>query len=171
MYPEDMYLKLKNYWDYEVNLMKKELFYRIVIGVLSGIVICYCITIGISIALGNGVFYPCVPSLINHYGSELNAVIIQTILSVILGAGFAGASVIWEKDEWSLLKQTGIYFAIVTVIMMTVAYVCEWMEHSVKGVASYFTVFFAIFIVVWLVRYIGWKIYISKIKEKITKQI
>jgi type VI protein secretion system component VasF len=55
--------------------------------------------------------------------------------------------------------------------MMTVAYVCEWMEHSVKGVASYFTVFFAIFIVVWLVRYIGWKIYISKIKEKITKQI
>jgi hypothetical protein len=55
--------------------------------------------------------------------------------------------------------------------MMTVAYVCEWMEHSVKGVACYFTVFFAIFIVVWLVRYIGWKVYISKIKEKITKQI
>jgi hypothetical protein len=109
--------------------------------------------------------------LANHYGSELNAVIIQTILSAILGAGFAGASVIWEKDEWSLLKQTGIYFAIVTVIMMMVAYVCEWMEHSVKGVASYFAVFFAIFIMVWLVRYIGWKVYISKIKEKITKQI
>jgi hypothetical protein len=36
--------------------------------------------------------------LVKHYGSELNAVIIQTILSAILGAGFAGASVIWEKD-------------------------------------------------------------------------
>jgi hypothetical protein len=109
--------------------------------------------------------------LVKHYGSELNAVIVQTILSAILGAGFAGASLIWEKDEWSLLKQTGVYFAIVTVMMMTVAYACEWMEHSVRGAAGYFAVFFAIFILVWFVRYISWKIYILKIQEKITKQI
>ena len=25
--------------------------------------------------------------------------------------------------------------------MMTVAYICEWMEHSVKGVLSYFGIF------------------------------
>lgn len=149
--------------------MKKELLHRIIYGLLGGIVVSHFITIGISITLGDGNFYPCVPSLVDRYGSELTAVIIQTILSAVLGVGFAGASVIWEKDDWSLLKQTGIYFAIITVLMMTVAYICEWMEHSVSGVARYFGIFFGIFAVVWVVRYAIWKNRISKIKEKISK--
>ena len=148
----------------------KKLLLRILIGILGGITISYLITIGISIVLGNGEYYPCVPSLIERFGNELHAVIIQTILSAVLGAGFAGASVIWEKDDWSLLKQTGIYFAIVTVLMMSIAYVCEWMEHTVKGVAIYFGIFLAIFVVVWVVQYVFWKIRISKLKEKLTRK-
>ena len=101
----------------------------------------YLITIGISIFLGDGNFYPCVPSLIKQFGNEITAVIVQTILSALLGAGFAGSSLIWEKDDWSLLKQTSVYFAIVTVLMMTVAYVCKWMEHSVKRFFSSRSIF------------------------------
>lgn len=149
--------------------MKKELVSRVFIGVLIGVVISYFITIGISLVIGDGNYYPCVPSLIERFGNEVTAVIIQTVLSAVLGAGFAGASVIWEKDEWSLLKQTGIYFLIVSVLMMTIAYICEWMEHSVKGVLSYFAIFLVIFIVVWVVRYLSWKVRISKIKEGIQK--
>ena len=149
--------------------MKKEFILRVFVGLLGGIVISYLITIGISLAIGDGSYCPCVPSLIERFGNEVTAVIIQTVLSAILGAGFAGSSLIWEKDEWSLLKQTSIYFGIVSVLMMTVAYICEWMEHSVKGVLSYFAIFFAIFIVVWIVQYLIWKIRISKIKEGIQK--
>lgn len=148
--------------------MKKELISRIAVGLLGGIVICYLITIGISISLGDGNFYPCVPSLVKRFGNEITAVIVQTILSALLGAGFAGSSLIWEKDDWSILKQTSIYFAIVTVLMMTVAYVCEWMEHSVKGVLCCFAIFFAIFIIVWLIQFVIWKRRISKINSKIT---
>ena len=149
--------------------MKKEFARRVFVGLLRGIVISYLITIGISIAIGDGSYYPCVPSLIERFGNEVTAIIMQTALSAVLGAGFAGSSIIWEMDEWSLLKQTSIYFGIVSVLMMTVAYVCEWMEHSVKGVLSYFSIFFAIFIVVWIVQYLIWKIRISKIKEGIQK--
>ena len=149
--------------------MKKELLFRVFVGVLGGVVLSYFITIVISLTVGDGNYYPCVPSLIERFGSEVTAVIIQTVLSAILGAGFAGSSLIWEKDEWSLLKQTSIYFGIVSVLMMTVAYICEWMEHSVKGVLSYFGIFFAIFVVVWIVQYLIWKIRISKIKESIQK--
>ncbi|MBQ8815685.1 MAG: DUF3021 family protein, partial [Lachnospiraceae bacterium] len=39
------------------------------------------------------------------------------------------------------------------------------MEHSLKGVLSYFAIFLAIFIVVWLVQYFIWKVRISKIKK------
>ena len=149
--------------------MKKEFVLRVFIGLLGGIVISYLITIGISLAIGDGSYYSCVPSLIERFGNEVTAIIIQTVLSAVLGAGFAGSSIIWEMDEWSLLKQTSIYFGIVSVIMMTVAYICEWMEHSVKGILSYFGVFFAIFIVIWIVQYLIWKIRISKIIEGIQK--
>ena len=148
--------------------MKKELFFRVFVGILGGVVISYFITIGISLVIADGNYYPCVPSLIERFQSEIAAVIVQTILSAVLGAGFAGSSLIWEKDDWSLLKQTGVYFAIVTVLMMTVAYVCEWMEHSVKGVLCYFAIFFAIFIIVWLIQFVILKRRILKIKSKIT---
>ena len=149
--------------------MKKELLFRVFVGVLGGVVLSYIITIVISLTVGDGNYYPCVPGLTERFGNEVIAVIVQTVLSAILGAGFAGSSLIWEKDEWSLLKQTSIYFGIVSVLMMTVAYVCEWMEHSVKGILSYFAIFLVIFIVVWIVQYLIWKVRISKIKEGIQK--
>ena len=149
--------------------MKKEFVLRVFIGLLGGIVISYLITIGISLAISDGSYYPCVPNLIERFGNEVTAIIIQTVLSAVLGAGFAGSSIIWEMDEWSLLKQTSIYFGIVSVLMMTVAYICEWMEHSVKGILSYFGIFFAIFIVVWIVQYLIWKVRVSKIKEGIQR--
>lgn len=148
--------------------MKKELINKIASGLLVGIVICYLITIGISISLGDGNFYPCVPSLIERFGNEITAVIVQTILSAVLGSGFAVSSLIWEKDDWSLFKQTSVYFVIVTILMMTVAYICEWIEHSVKGVLCYFAIFFAIFIIVWVIQFVIWKRRISKINSKIT---
>lgn len=149
--------------------MKKEFARRVFVGLLGGIVISYLITIGISIAIGDGSYYPCVPSLIERFGNEVTAIIMQTVLSAVLGAGFAGSSIIWEMDEWSLLKQTSIYFGIVSVLMMTIAYICEWMEHSVKGILSYFGIFVAIFIAVWIVKYLIWKVRVSRIKEKIQK--
>ena len=149
--------------------MKKEFARRVFVGLLGGIVISYLITIGISIAMGDGSYYPCVPSLIERFGNEVTAIIMQTVLSAVLGAGFAGSSIIWEMDEWSLLKQTSIYFGIVSVLMMTIAYICEWMEHSVKGILSYFGIFVAIFIAVWIVQYLIWKVRVSRIKEKIQK--
>lgn len=149
--------------------MKKEILFRLFIGFLGGIVLSYFITIAISLTIGDGNYYPCVPSLTERFGNEIAAVIVQNVLSAILGAGFAGCSFIWEKDDWSLLKQTSIYFLLASILMMSVAYVCEWMEHSVKGVLSYFGIFFAIFVAVWIVRYGIWKVRISKIKEGIQK--
>ena len=89
--------------------MKKKLIGRGVIGFPVGIAIGYVITVIISICIGDGFFYPVTPELVNKMGSELNAVLIQTGLSGIMGTGFAMASVIWEIDSWSLAKQSGIY--------------------------------------------------------------
>ena len=147
--------------------MKRTILFRMISGLFVGIVISYLITIAISLCVGDGSYYPCVPSLTEQFHSEITAIVIQTILSAFLGAGFGGSSVIWEIEGWGILKQTGIYFAIVSVLMMTVAYVLHWMEHSVIGVLKYFSLFFAIFVVVWIVQYCIWRKKIEALNGKI----
>ena len=110
--------------------MKKKLIGRGVIGFPVGIAIGYVIPVIISICIGDGFFHPVNPELVNKMGSELNAILIQTGLSGIMGTGFAMASVIWEIDSWSLAKQSGIYFAIACVIMFPISYFANWMPHS-----------------------------------------
>lgn len=117
-----------------------------------GITIGYIITICISANIANGSYYPCVPALVEESGSELNAVVLQTVLCGILGAAFGGSSVIWQIERWSLAKQTGIYFLIVSTAMLPVAWFAYWMDHSVAGFFSYFGIFALIFAVVWIVE-------------------
>ncbi len=134
MFPGGMLLKSNNYWDYEVVKMKKKIILRGLFGLPVGIAIGFVITLLISICIGDGSFYPVTPELIQTTGNELNAVVLQTILCAILGVGFAMASVIWEIDSWSLAKQSGVYFLVISVVMLPIAYFANWMKHSIIGV-------------------------------------
>lgn len=150
--------------------MKKKIIMRGLFGLPAGIAFGFIITIIISACIGKGIYYPVKPSLIEVAGSELNAVILQTVLCGIMGAGFAMASVIWKLDSWSLAKQSGIYFLIACVITLPVAYIANWMEHSVVGFLSYAGIFTAIFIAVWFIQYLAWKQKIKKINARVKNQ-
>lgn len=149
--------------------MKKKIIMRGLFGLPTGIAIGFVITLIISICIGNGSFYPVTPELIDATGNELNAVILQTVLCAIMGAGFAAASIIWELDSWSLAKQSGIYFMIISVIMLPIAYITNWMKHTVLGVLSYVAIFVAIFVAVWLSQYLLWKRKIKQMNTLVNK--
>lgn len=150
--------------------MKKQIIKRGLFGFPVGIAIGFVITIIISVCVRDGNFYPVTPELIETMGNEVNAVILQTVLCGIMGTGFAMASVIWELDSWSLAKQSGIYFLIVCIIMLPIAYIANWMEHSIGGFLSYVGIFVAIFVAVWLAQYLIWKGKIKKMNELINKE-
>ena len=94
MYPDDTFQNSKKYWEYEVNKMKKKIILRSIFGFPIGITIGYLITIFISLGWANGYYTPCVPELVNAMGSEINAVVLQTLLCGLMGAGFAASSAI-----------------------------------------------------------------------------
>ena len=147
--------------------MKSKIIQRGLLGFPLGISIGFVITLIISIGIGKGSFYPVTPELIETMGNELNAVILQTVLCGIMGAGFAMASVIWEIDSWSLVKQSGIYFGIACALMLPIAYIANWMKHSVFGILSYIGVFVGIFVFVWLIQYFMWRSKIKKMNDGI----
>lgn len=134
--------------------MKKKLILRCKLGILPGIAIGYLITIVLSLICGQGYYSPCMPQLAEAAGSESQAVLWQALLSGVLGAGFGAASVIWEIEGWSIVKQSGIYFGIISLIMMPIAYVLCWMEHSVGGFLTYFGIFALIFVIIWVVEFV-----------------
>ena len=93
--------------------MKKKLIFRCLIGAPLGLALSTLITVFISLTVGDGNYYAVVPSLIGDCGSELNAVLLQTVCSLLYGAAWAGASLIREKEDRSLLRQTGFILSCV----------------------------------------------------------
>ena len=149
--------------------MKKQIIKRSLWGFPLGITLGYIITILISLGWANGYYVPCVPELISATGNEINAVILQTLLSGIIGTGFAASSVIWDIDNWSIVKQTGIYFSIISIIMLPIAYLAYWMEHSVRGFLIYFGIFVFIFAISWITMYVVGKSNVKKMNAKLFK--
>ena len=140
---------------------------RIWIGLPVGIAMGYIITLIISACIGDGTFYSVAPELTEKMGNELNAVILQTVLCGVIGGGFAAASVIWELDSWSLAKQSGVYFLVIGIILLPIAYVTNWMQHTVVGLLSYIGIFVGIFMAVWFSQYFCWKQQIKKINDRV----
>lgn len=146
--------------------MKKQIILRGLIGIPIGICIGYLITLIVSAVIGDGQFHSATPELIDQQGSELSAVLFQTLLSALLGLVFGASSVIWELDHWSILKQTGIYFLITLMTMLSISYIAGWMEPSIKGLVIYMGIFIGIFIITWLIQYLIWKNKVKTMNQK-----
>ena len=140
---------------------------RGLLGIPLGIAIGFIITLIISGIYGNGEYLSARPELIAEMGSEINAVLLQTGLSALVGMAFAAGSVIWEMEDWSHAKQTGIYFLVTALVMLPVAWFARWTERSFKGIAIYFGTFVVVFIIIWAIQYFFWRQKIKKMNEKL----
>ena len=145
--------------------VKKEAFKRGLNGMPQGIAIGLLIAIIHSLIAGELMMTPMI--LIEQFDSAVNALIVQTLFSGLIGATFGACSVIWNMDNWSILKQTALYFGTTSIVFFPVSYFMHWMRHSLAGIALYFIIFIAIFFISWMGGYIYLKININKIKEKL----
>ena len=125
------------------------------------------ISLFLSLLFGEGKYYPFAASLVFFTGSEVKAMLLQTMLSGILGSVFGGMSFIWEIERWSILKQTAVYFLSVSIPMMGISYLLYWMEHSLNGFLLYFLIFVMVFIVVWLFNLAMYWIKIRKMNQNL----
>ncbi|MBR2807397.1 MAG: DUF3021 domain-containing protein [Oscillospiraceae bacterium] len=147
--------------------MKKKILLRCLLGAPLGLAISTIITIFISYAMGDGSYYAVVPELVRDCGSEINAVALQAVCSLLYGAAWAGASLIWEADGWSLLKMTVTHLLICSLATFPVAYLMRWMDHSLSGIALYFGIFLATYAVIWITQYSAMKRKIDELNSSL----
>lgn len=125
------------------------------------------ISLFLSLLFGEGKYYPFAASLVFFTGSEVKAMLLQTMLSGILGSVFGGMSFIWEIERWSILKQTAVYFLSVSIPMMGISYLLYWMEHSLNGFLLYFLIFVMVFFMVWLFNFAIYWFKVRRINEEL----
>lgn len=112
--------------------------------------------------MGNGEYFPAPHELTDWCGNATVAVIVQMICSLFVGAVCGGSSVIWEIEKWSLLKQTLVHFAIISVPFFGVGYLMNWLPHYIYGALGYVGGFVLVYLIMWCSIYFSIK---SKIKK------
>ncbi len=147
--------------------MKRQILRYCLIGAPIGLALSTLITICISLCIGDGNYYPVVPTLAAECGSELNAVALQALCSMLYGAAWSGASLIWDQEHWSMLRQTVTHLAICSTATLPTAYLMHWMEHSAAGILSYFGIFIAIYAVIWLGMYLRMRQRVRRINARL----
>lgn len=147
--------------------MKRKIFLRCMIGAPLGLAISTLITILISLLVGDGNYYPVVPELAEDCGSELAAVLVQALCSLLYGAAWGGASVIWELEQWSLLRQSLTHLAACSLATFPIAYLMQWMPHSALGALLYFAIFFGIYLFLWLTQFFATKKRIQAMNDRL----
>lgn len=136
------------------------------IGAAIGIIGVYLWTVVISFMIEDGSrYYGCVPALVEMMGNETMAVLLQIVVSALVGGGSAAASYIWKNESWSLAKQTILYYLITCTIYFPCAYIVCWMQHSVRGAVIYYAIYTAIFIMIWIIQYLANRSKVQKINE------
>lgn len=102
--------------------MKKQILLRSAIGFPVGVCVCNLILLIIAFFLGT--YAPCSPACTALFGSERTGVAVQFLLSGLVGAVYAGSSVIWEVETWSLFRATATHFCITTPLFWGL--LCCW---------------------------------------------
>ncbi len=114
-------------------------------------------------------FVPLVPDYLAHFESPLLAVSVSILLTSVIGAVFGGASVLYDLEKWSFLKQGIVHFFVTSVVWIPIS-VYLW------GLGKYPTTFISVFIsftvtygVVWFMQYLKTRDAVRKINEKLVQ--
>ncbi|NJD01579.1 MAG: DUF3021 domain-containing protein [Ruminiclostridium sp.] len=131
-------------------------------GVLAGQIV----MILISLSLEDGKFFQFVPKLRALFNNEIEAVIAQTVLTGIIGTVFAAASLVFEIEKWSILKQCVIHFLITAAFWVPIAYLF-WLPQNIQSIIICFAGFLVTYVINWLIQYFISRNDVKKINAKI----
>jgi len=146
--------------------MWKKVLARAGVGFPLGVFLGYSITVMISWIDGGGAYRAVAPQLAAEMGSEMNAVLLQYLLSGVLGAATAAGSLAWEMEKWSITRMTAVHFLVLSLSMLPIAWFSHWMRRSASGFLGYLGIFVAIYAVIWLAMYLPLKRSVRRVADR-----
>ncbi len=141
--------------------MRRKCFILSVIGFLAGMI------------MGNLIAWLSDGELVNAKiaewcGSDIGAVVIQTLLSGLLGAIAMGSVVIHEIERWSLLRCAVVHYLVIEISYVAIATVLGWYDSSTE-LLIILGIQLVAFVIIWLIMYLRWKAQVRELNELLAK--
>lgn len=145
--------KLRNYSEYEVKTPMKNIFGRAAGGFVIGVMIGQIVQTIISLNTGQGEYMPVMGHFRSFFESEMTAVMLQILLTGIIGVTFATSSLVFEIAKWGSLKQYIVHFCITAVVWVPIVTVL-WMPKTYMNTVIFLINFLGTYVVTWVIRYL-----------------
>ena len=101
-------------------------------------------------------------------GSDIGAIIIQTLFSGFLGAIAMGGVVIHDIERWSLLRCAVVHYLLIEISYFVIATVLGW-YGSLTELLITLGIQLVAFVIIWLIMYLRWKAQVRELNELLTK--
>lgn len=139
------------------------------IGFGVGIVIGVMITaFSATMEYADGNLWLCSKELINAVGNPLVAFIIQAFASGIHGAICFGGTVVYDMDEWGLLKCTVIHYIGAIGGYFILAFSMRWFSpKDMDTVIVMFSCMTVAYFIIWLINYISCKKQLKELNREL----
>lgn len=139
----------------------KQALKRALFGIPIGIAIGATISLAINIAMqGSDTHTPY---------SSLEFYTTSYIVSAIIGALYAGSSIIWELEKWSLLKQVTTHFFLTITTHITCAIIASWVPFELSAILIYIGIYVALYLLIFFIIYIVQKKQVNKVNSQLQK--
>jgi hypothetical protein len=136
--------------------LRKEIFKRGSIGALIGIALAYLALI--IYTLGNPTITLNTASLIKHVG-------IYTVISIYGSV----VSIVFNLDEWSLLKQSSMHFIAIFMFIPAGIYL-NWIPNTPIYILGSITLLVVFYLIQWFISYNYWKKSVTSINHALKEK-
>lgn len=102
--------------------------------------------------------------------NNTSAFLTQFFISCLVGFYFASSSVIFELEDWSLLKQTIIHFVLSVLVYFPCAIYAKWMPSDLVPIILFILLFVFIYFVFWISFKRYWSKKVKEINSRLNKK-
>ena len=99
----------------------------------------------------------------------LGALMLHLLLSGVLGMVANGSSVIYEIEEWSIVRATIIHFIIAMGIFYVIAFTLGWFSPSDPACWIMSAIMVFVYFVIWMVQSLVFKHKVKRMNEELRK--
>ena len=138
-----------------MNVRKKQFILLTVIGAVMGI------AIWLIMLLANN------PKALSDCSHSPGIIILNVILSAVFGALCMGGAVVYDIEEWSILRATFTHFVIVFASFNVVGLSLKWFSFGSIEYWIIHAVMIVAYILIWLIQYLIFKRKVNELNREL----
>ena len=116
----------------------------------------------------DGILRFCALDFLAYVGNDMTAFVIQYMLLGLYGTLAMGGIVVYEIEEWSLIKATLVHFCMTVTVFFGLAFFLRWFAlKDIGSIAVMFLLMVVLYVFIWLMNYLEYWFQVKEINARL----